>query len=262
MRRHVLGGFVALTVAGLMATGCTTSSPLRRMSPIQPLPTYEGDDANIIVDMETRPEPTLELTQDGVTVRVQYWRKAELDRRYNRGSKTSAFLFEASWEQGRRLDVWQVSVSHTYDKPLRMKLIDINDSYVFIEDDLRMRKDMDPNYYYVLTEVENEGRIQYKKGRTLDVNNGLKEMHPLLFETWLINKEVPVGVTVEGYLPFQAVKPNVDTGDPPSEANIWLHIAVETPPDSEIGRYQKLDFVFPYRFDRSILESQPGTIRY
>ncbi len=254
MRRHVLGGFAALAVAGLMATGCTTSTPLRRQSPIQPLTTYEGDDANIIVDMETKPQPTLELTQDGVTVRVQYWRKAELDRKYNRGAKTSAFLFEPTWAQGKRLDVWHVSVSHTYEKPVRMKLMDINDSYVFIEDDQRMRKDMDPNYYYVVTEVANAERLQYKKGRTLDVNNGLKEMHALLFETWLINKEVPVGATVEGYLPFQAVKPNA--------TDIWLHIAVETPPDSEIGRYQKLDFVFPYVFDRSIYEQQAGTIRY
>jgi hypothetical protein len=254
MRRHVLGGFAALAFAGLIATGCTTSSPLSRMSPIQPLATYEGDDANIIVDMETSPQPTLELTQDGVTVRVQYWRKADLDRKYNRGSKTSAFLFEPSWEQGRRVDVWHVSVSHTYDKPIRTKLRDIADPYVFIEDDIRMRADMDPNYFYVVTETDNEVRLQYKKGRTLDVNNGLEAMHPLLFETWLIDKEVAPGMTVEGYLPFQAVKPTA--------IDIWLHIAVETPPDSDIGRYQKLDFVFPYVFDRGVYESQPATIRY
>lgn len=254
MRRHVLGGSVAFALAGLLAMGCTISKPMSRLSPIQPLGTYEGDDANIIVDNETRPEPTLELTHDGITVRIQYWRKAELDRRYNRGSKTSAFYFEPSWAQGKRLDVFHVSVEHNYTKPVRLKLIDINDSYVYIEDDLRMRADMDPNLYYVVTERENEERLQYKKGRTLDIRNGLEAMRPLLFERNLINKEVPVGVKVEGYLPFFAVKPNA--------VNLRVHIAMETPPDSDIGRYQKVDFVFPYVFDRAVYEQQPATIRY
>lgn len=254
MRRHVLGGSVALALASLLIVGCTSSRPMSRMSPIQPLATYDGDDANIIVDMETRPEPTLELTQDGVTVRVQYWRKAALDRKFNRGSKTSAFYFEPSWEQGRRVDVFYVSVSHTYDKPVRLKLIDIEDSYVYIEDDLRLRDDMDANMYYVITERANAERIQYKKGRTLDIRNGLEEIRPLLFERNLIDKQIPVGATVAGYLPFYAVKPNA--------TSLRLHIAVETPPDSDIGRYQKVEFAFPYTFDRAVYEQQPQTIRY
>ncbi|MAF09597.1 hypothetical protein CMK11_04030 [Candidatus Poribacteria bacterium] len=254
MRRHVLGGSVALAVAGLLAVGCTSSAPLSRLSPIQPLGTYEGEDADIIVDIETTPEPTLELTRDGVTIRVQYWRKADLDRKFNRGAETSAFYYEPSWAQGSRVDVWHVGVSHTYDKPVRLKLIDINDAYVFIEDNQRMRADMDPNYYYAMTEVENKGRLQNKKGLHLDTKNGLATIRPLLFERNLINKEVPVGATIEGYLPFQAVKPNAK--------EIWLHIAVETPPDSDIGRYQKVDFAFPYVFDRTIYEAQPASVRH
>ncbi len=88
------------------------------MPPIKPLAAYEGACADIIVDMETRPEPALELTRDGVTVRVQYWPKVDLDRKFTRGGETSAFHFEPTWAQSSRVDVWHVSVG----RPLLAKL--------------------------------------------------------------------------------------------------------------------------------------------
>ena len=220
------------------------------MPPIKPLAAYEGAYADIIVDMATRPEPTLELTRDGVTVCVQYWPKVDLDRRFSRGGETSAFHFEPTWAQNSRVDVWHVSVTHTHDRPVRLKLGDTDHVSVFIEDNQRMRADMDPNYYYAVTEVENRARLQDKGALRSDTERGLRTVNPLLFERNLTGEEVPAGITVSGYLPFQAVKPNA--------TDIWLHIPVETPPDSASGQHEKVDFVFPYEYERTLYQARPG----
>ncbi|MBT5714732.1 hypothetical protein HOI71_27035, partial [Candidatus Poribacteria bacterium] len=237
MRGHVLAGYLAPVVAALLAIGCGSAAPPHRR-PIKPLAAYEGSYADIVVDTETQPEPTLELTRDGVTVRVQYWPKGDLDRKFTRGGETSAFHFEPSWPAHSRVDVWHVTVSHAHDKPVRIKLADVDTVRVFIEDNQRMRADMDPNYYYAMTEAENRARLEAKRGLRRDTEAGLRTVNPLLFERNLTGDQVPPGITVSGYLPFQAVKPNAN--------DIWLHIPVETPPGSDGGAYRTVDFVFPY----------------
>ena len=52
MCRHVLGGSVAFALAGLLAMGCTVSKPMSRLSPIQPLGTYDGDDVRLFINGE------------------------------------------------------------------------------------------------------------------------------------------------------------------------------------------------------------------
>ena len=116
MRRHTQASLVPLTAVILLAVGCSSTTPTREPSPIQIRDAYEGDHANIVVDRATSPEPTLELTRDGLTVRVQYVPQSELDRRHTRGDSLSAFHFESSWGWKRRVDVFQISVSHTHAK--------------------------------------------------------------------------------------------------------------------------------------------------
>ena len=53
---------------------------------------------------------------------------------------------------------------------------------VDIEDDLRLRADMDPNFCFVLTEVANAERLQHTTGGTRNVWDSLSTMRPLLFE--------------------------------------------------------------------------------
>lgn len=248
MRRQ---GSIALALsASIIVGGCATGSSLGRLSPVQPLSVYENEYADIVVDTSTKPEPTLELTKEGVTVRVQYWRKYELDRKFNRGTSTSAFLTEPTWKQGDTCEVFYVIIKNSRKAPLSVKLRDF-----FIEDNLKLREEMEGNIFLAMSAEDNEKRLLYKKGQNLSITNGLNEVKPLLLESHLPNGEIAPGATAEGYVPFYGFKWNA--------TRIWLHIAVEAAPEeSAIGRYKRIEFVFPYALDRSIYEAQPATIKY
>ncbi len=251
MRSSIL---LALSAAAILS-GCGAGSPLKKMAPVQPLESYEGDYSDIIIDEEAAPQPALQLTKEGVTVRVQYWRKADLDRKFNRGSMRSPFSTEASWKQGVRVTVFHVSIHNGLDKPIRIKPIsDINPAYMFIYDDLRLTKDHDPNIYYALPEEDNRKRLESKIGITIDVRNGVEAISRELLENRVVNHQIGPGETVEGWLPFQGIKFNLN--------KLWVSLSVETPPDLEIGRFKRVEFVFPYDFSREIHAAQPATVRY
>jgi hypothetical protein len=250
MRREI----VRLSVMGLcvavVLVGCTAATAMRNLSPIQPLESYTGQFADIVVDTTTTPEPTLEITRENVTVRVQYWRKYELDRRFNKGTSASAFLSEPTWKQSEQVDVWWVSIKNGRNKPLRVSLSDLH-----VEDDVRLRADMEGNIYITLDAEENRRRIYNKQGQTLDIRKGLDEIRPHLFETHIQRGEIAPGESSEGYVPFYKIKPNAPS--------FVLRIPVEAATEGAgIGRYQKVTFAFPYKFDRTIYEAQPATIRY
>ncbi len=251
MRSSIL---LALSAAVILS-GCGTGSPLKQMSPVHPFESYEGDYSDIIIDEEAAPQPALQLAKEGVTVRVQYWRKADLDRKFNRGSMRSAFAYEPSWKQGLRVTVFYVSIHNGLDKPIRVKpLSDINPAYMYIYDDLRLTKEHDPNFYFALPEKDNEKRVSEKAGYTIDLRNGLEAISPQLLENRIVDNQIEPGETVEGWLPFQGIKFNLN--------QLWVSLSVETPPDSDIGRYKRVEFVFPYDFSREIHAAQPATIRY
>ena len=246
-------GCLAVCVSGCAGGG---AGALKSMSPVQPLETYEGDYAGIVIDEKGHPQPVLELTQEGVTVRVQYWRKADLDRKYNRGSMGSAFYYEPTWKQGERVTVFHVSIHNGLDKAIRTKpLSDINPAYMFLYDDLRLRKDMDPNFYIAMPEEDNKKRLMSKKGMTIDLRNGLEAVSGELLENRIVDLQIGPGETAEGWVPFFGIKYNIIK-------HLWLSVSVETPPDSDIGRYKRVEFVFPYTFSREIQSAQPATIRY
>ncbi|GIX07004.1 MAG: hypothetical protein KatS3mg115_1407 [Candidatus Poribacteria bacterium] len=247
--RHLLS---VLAVVGVVAGlgGCGATSPLAHLPPIQPLDAYEGDYADIIVDTSTTPAPTLELTQKGITVKVQYWRQAELDKKFYRGNMLSAFYSPRTWKQSERVDVFYITIINNTDRNLRVTLTDF-----YIEDDLKLRPDMPGNLYYALPWEENERRLLYRKGRTLDVSNGLEYAKQFTLEARLtaLGREIPPGETAEGYVPFQSIKPNAN--------RLEMHIPVEIAPATGIGRYEKVDFVFLWKFDRAVYEAQPASIR-
>lgn len=241
--------------AAVILSGCGAGSPLKKMSPVLPLESYEGDHSDIIIDEDAAPQPALQLTKEGVTVRIQYWRKADLDRKYNRGSMRSPFAYESSWKQGARVTVFHVSIHNGLGTPIRVKpLSDINPAYMYIYDDLRLTKDHDPNIYYALPEENNLRRLQDKVGITIDLRNGMDAVKSELLENRIVNNQIGPGETAEGWLPFQGIKFNLN--------KLWVSLSVETPPDSEIGRYKRVEFVFPYDFSREIHSAQPATVRY
>ncbi|MDA1190142.1 MAG: hypothetical protein O3A46_00490, partial [Candidatus Poribacteria bacterium] len=204
-RTHLHGLAITLGVAIIYGVGCAgQGSPLGRLAPIHPMESYQGDYANIIVDTETEPGTTLELTQKGVTVRCQFWRRSDLDRKYNRGADLSAFYSPQNWKQGEQVDVFWVEIVNDLDRSIRIDLFEFE-----IIDTLLVRGD-DPNVYTFVPEEENIKRLLYKKGQTLDITNGFKTVKPDLIETQLraIGNEIPAKTTVKGYVPFFSVKLN------------------------------------------------------
>ncbi len=255
-RDRILGLVVVLASLAIVA-GCVSGIPISRMSPVHPLETYEGEHADIIVDMETNPQPTLELTQKDITVRVQYWRKAALDWKYNRQGTRSAFLSQASWKQGDKVDVFWVTITNNRQRPLRTRLQDFGGNLFFkIEDDVKLRADMEGNAYFALTEDANKDRLLNRGRVTIDIKNGIDRMHPLLLETHLEARKwrVAPGETVEGYVPFYSIKPNA--------TRLVMSIPMEIAPESEVGRWQREEFIFPMAFDRAIYEAQPATVTH
>ena len=256
LRDRFIGLLVLLSV-GSAVVGCASGTSFGRMSPVQPLETYEGDYADIIVDTETRPQPTIELTQKDVTVRVQFWRRAELDFKLNRQGKRSAFWSSPSWKQGDKVDVFWITITNGRENPLRTNLSDFQGNLFYkIEDDIKLRDDMEGNLYFALTEVANKDRLINRGSQTIDIKNGIDDVRARLLETHLRTRDwrVGPGETVEGWVPFYSIKPWA--------TRLFLSIPLEIAPGSETGRWQRLDYVFPMSFDRAIHEAQPAAVRY
>lgn len=250
MLRYRMIALALAASASVVLIGCATGGGLSRQSPVQPLPVYENQYADIVVDTSTKPEPTIELTKDLVTVRVQFWRKYELDRKFNRGTSTSPFLTEPTWKQGDTCEVFFVTIKNGRKAPLSVKLRDF-----VIEDNLKLREDMDGNLFLALSADDNEKRILYKKGQNIAITNGLNSIKPQLLETNMPNGEIAPGATAEGWVPFFGFKMNA--------TRLMLRIGVDAAPEeSAISRYKRIDFEFPLALDRSIYEAQPATLKY
>ena len=150
-----------------------------------------------------------------------------------------------------------VTITNGRSKPLRTHISDYEGQLFFsIEDNLRLREDMDGNRYYALSQTANQDRLINRGRQTIDIKNGFEAVRTSLLEVQLRSRDwrVAGGETVEGYVPFYSIKPNA--------TNLLLAIPVEIASDSEAGRAQKLNFIFPLTFSRAIYEQQPATIRY
>ena len=57
-------------------------------------------------------QPILTKTQDGITVSIAYWRRPDLDMKYNRGNAFSPFYETEALHQGDKTDVFYVKITN------------------------------------------------------------------------------------------------------------------------------------------------------
>ena len=64
-----------------------------------------------LFDVQAR-QPILTKTEDGITVSIAYWRRPDLDRKYNRGNAFSPFYETEALHQGDKTDVFYVKITN------------------------------------------------------------------------------------------------------------------------------------------------------
>ena len=100
----------ALLILTLFVAGCMGGTALKHESPVHP---PERLPENVVLDAEN-PDffeiaakgPILSMTQKDITVSLAYWRNADLNFRYNRGSSVSPFFETEALHQGDKTDVY------------------------------------------------------------------------------------------------------------------------------------------------------------
>ncbi len=215
-------------------------------------------DAILVSDLPTlfqvqAKQPILTKTQDGVTVSIVYWRRPDLDRKYNRGNAFSPFYETEALHQGDKTDVFYVKITNNRSENI---LFDVTKCKIV---------DQGENEYYGMNYDDLEERLTLIPRATgLYVKNGLENARQILIERRMkiVEKQVgarrtgvPPGESAEGFLPFTQTKLNA------VELNIILPIE-KAPPPGGAQRYQMVEFKFPFTHDRGIRLAQPSPRRY
>lgn len=241
--------FAGLFASILLLTGCKT---LGRLSPVQPAEQLPPD--MMLTDQKTEKfkvparTPILTETKDDITVSICYWRRADLDRKYNRGNAISPFYEREALHQGEKTDVFYVKITNNREHRILLKLKD---------KDLKII-DQGDNWYGGLDYDDLKERLTLMtRVGGLHVKNGLDIARQILLETQIVRAEegIPPGKSVEGFMPFYQLKLNAETLD--------VNIPIEkAPPPNTVSRYQTVMFSFPFTHDRGIRLAQPPPHRH
>lgn len=203
-------------------------------------------------DIQAR-QPFLTKTVDGITVSICYWRRTDLDRKYNRGNAYSPFYETEGLRQGDKTDVFYVKITNNRNEHI---LFDVKKCEI---------TDQGENFYPGLNYEDLEERFVYmSRASGLYVKHGLEKARQILLEKRLPIVEKMVGFhrvgikpgeSVEGFVPFRQVKLNA--------TDLLVILPVEkSPPPGGAQRYQTLEFNFPFTHSRSIRVAQPSPQRY
>lgn len=205
-----------------------------------------------LFDVQSR-QPILTKTVDGITVSIAYWRRADLDRKYNRGNAFSPFYETEALHQGDKTDVFYVQLTNNRSENI---IFDVKKCRIIDQGD---------NIYNGMDYDDLKERFTYMARATgLYVTNGLETARRILIEKRMpiVEKQVgarrtgvPPGESVEGFLPFTQTKLNA------LELQVILPIE-KAPPPGAAQRYQTIEFEFPFTHDRGIRVAQPSPKRY
>ena len=198
-------------------------------------------------------QPILTKTVDGITVSIAYWRRPDLDRKYNRGNAFSPFYETEALHQGDKTDVFYVKITNNRSENI---IFNVKECSII---------DQGENIYNGMDYEDLKERFTYMARATgLYVTNGLEIARRILIEKRMpiVEKQVgarrtgvPPGESVEGFLPFIQTKYNA------LELKVILPIE-KAPPPGAAQRYQTIEFVFPFTHDRGIRVAQPSPKRY
>lgn len=204
-------------------------------------------------DIQAR-QPILTKTRDGITVSICYWRRADLDRKYNRGNASSPFYENAAaGHQGDNTDVYYVKITNNRSEHI---IFDVKKCSV---------ADQGENVYPGLDFEDLKVRFTYDiRSSGLYITNGLENARKILLEKRMpvVEKQVGAhrvgvkpGESAEGFVPFTQVKRNA--------VDLSVIVPIEkAPPPEGAQRYQTIEFKFPFTHDRGIRNAQPAPQRY
>ena len=205
-----------------------------------------------LFDVQSR-QPILTKTVDGITVSIAYWRRPDLDRKYNRGNAFSPFYETEALHQGDKTDVFYVKITNNRDEHI---IFNVKECSII---------DQGENVYNGLDYNDLNERFTYMARATgLYVKNGMEIARRILIEKRMpiVEKQVGAhrtgvlpGESAEGFLPFVQTKYNA------LELKVILPIE-KSPPPGAAQRYQTIEFVFPFTHDRGIRVAQPSPKRY
>jgi hypothetical protein len=250
----------ALLILILFVAGCMGGTALKHESPVHPPEKLPED---IVLDVDN-PDffkiaakgPILSMTQKDITVSLTYWRNADLNFKYNRGSSVSPFFETEALHQGDKTDVFYVKIENNSPQKVVFKVQgrrarDAGGATAICE-----IADMRENRFPALSYVDLEQRLRYmRKVGGLYVKNGLRIARQILLERQIPDNEIQPGTSAEGFLPFQELKLNT------RELEVIIPLE-KAPPEGTAGRYQNVVFRFPLVHSESIRHAQPPTTRY
>ena len=245
-----------LFVLILLVAGCTATTSLKNLPAVQPA---EMLPENVVLEEVTsdvfkiRP-PTgkiLSMTRDDITVQIVYWRRADLDRKYNRGNAFSPFYETEALHQGDKTDVFYVKVTNNAATPVVYRIQGTRQVPCEMVD-------QGDNRYGSLNYNSLKERLTYmSRASGIYVTNGLKKAREILIETQLLDTEkgIPPGESIEGFLPFYQMKHNAET--------LTVIIPLELkPPEGTATRYKRIVYEFPFTHNKGIRLAQPAPHRY
>ena len=240
----------------LSLAGCAAGTSLKNLPPVQPaemLPeqvVLEEVNADIF---KIRP-PTgqiLSQTKDNITVQIVYWRRADLDRKYNRGNAYSPFYETEALHQGDKTDVFYLKITNNAETPVVYRIHGTRQVPCEMVD-------QGENRYGTLDYDALKERLTYmSRASGKYVANGLRKAREILIETQLLDTEkgIPPGGSIEGFLPFYQMKHNAET--------LTVIIPLELkPPEGTATRYKRLIYEFPFIHNKGIRLVQPAPQRY
>ena len=225
--------------------------------------TGSGEDRRVVdvVMMSDKPDlfevqsrqPILTKTRDGITVSIAYWRRTDLDRKYNRGNAFSPFYETEALSQSDKTDVFYVKITNNREHNV---IFDVKKCTIV---------DQGENVYSGMNYDDLEERFTYMARATgLYVKNGLEIARRILMEKRMpiVEKQVGTrrtgvqpGESAEGFVPFTQIKLNA------TDLKVILPIE-KAPPPGGAQRYQTIEFEFPFTHDRGIRIAQPSPRRY
>ncbi|RKU09287.1 hypothetical protein C6502_13350 [Candidatus Poribacteria bacterium] len=256
LNRHAWIGSAGLFVLILLVAGCVAGTSLKNLPAVQPVETLPE---NIVLEeantaaFKIRP-PTgrvLSMTKDNITVQIVYWRRADLDRKYNRGNAFSPFYETEALHQGDKTDVFYVKVTNNAATPVVYRIKGTRQVPCEMVD-------QGENRYGSLDYDALKERLTYmSRASGIYVTNGLRKAREILIETQLLDTEkgIPPGESIEGFLPFYQMKHNAET--------LTVIIPLELkPPEGTATRYKRIVYEFPFAHFKGIRLAQPAPHRY
>ena len=224
---------IALPALALVLCSCTGGGLLTN-DPLKPDPNLtEGT-----VDPATN---IITLTKSGITVEVEHWSKARLDRKYTTVDMRSPFFFVESWEQSYQSEVFYITIKN--DTPRKVNLL-------FKETILEDEREY--TYQPVMLDFI-KYKFQTQKMMDLKTKNGLaKAGEMLLTEKLGKSGKIPAGQSVAGFLPFTIPSTRAE--------KVWLTLAMEKEPEIATRSYEQIKFRFDYIQDL-VLRSRLSTTR-